>query len=115
MSGAEEIQISWKSKSGDLAVADVGALYEEFEDEESIDAVKIEFPGGTSVTDLSHYREQERYELQADSRHRPYAASVHEALRDYSAALRDPTKGGPLTVAGGLANGYYLAGSDDED
>jgi hypothetical protein len=113
--GAEAIQISWTSKSADLAAKDVGDLYDEFEDEEGLTSVKIEFPGGTSVTDLSQYREQERYSLQADSRNRPYAASVHEALRDYSAALRDPNKGGPLTAAGGLANGYYLAGSDDED
>lgn len=115
ISGAESIQISWVSKSGDLSAADVDAIYDEFEDEEALDAVKIEFPGGSSVTDLSHYREQQRYELQADSRNRPYATSVHEALRDYAAALRDPAHGGPLTAAGGLANGYYLAGSDDED
>ncbi len=113
--GAEAIQISWVSKNADLAASDVNELYEEFEDEEAISSVKIEFPGGTSVTDLSQYREQERYSLQADSRGRPYAASVHEALRDYSAALRDPSSGGPLTAAGGLSNGYYLAGADDED
>lgn len=113
--GAEAIQISWVSKNADLVASDVNDLYEEFEDEEGISSVKIDFPGGTSVTDLSQYREQERYSLQADSRGRPYAASVHEALRDYSAALRDPSKAGPLTATGGLSNGYYLAGADDED
>ncbi|MDQ2701359.1 MAG: hypothetical protein M3Y70_00775 [Pseudomonadota bacterium] len=114
ISGAEAIQVSWTSKSGDLSADDVDAIYDELEDD-SLTGVKIEFPGGSSVTDLRHYREQERYELAADSRNRPYATSVHEALRDYADALRDPDHGGPLTATGGLASGYYLAGSDDEN
>ncbi|CAN7306894.1 hypothetical protein LJR168_001608 [Pseudoxanthomonas sp. LjRoot168] len=113
--GADKVQISWSSDDSNLNEKDVDAIFDEFEDEEAIDNVKIVFPGGTSVTDLSQYREQERYTIGADMFGRPYANEVHEALVHYSIALRNPKKKGPLNVDGDLRDGYYLAGSDDED
>lgn len=113
--GAEKIQVSWFSKDGSLSGKDVEAVYDEFEDEDILDSVKIVFPGGSSVVDLSRYREQEVYPLGADAKNRPYVTEVHDALRSYFAKLRDPNSSGPLDAAGDLRDGYYLAGSDDED
>lgn len=112
--GAEQIQVSWNSESGDLNENDVDAIYDELDDD-SLRSVKIVFPGGSSVNDLSKYREQDRYDLDSDSDGRPYVASVHEALKSYLSELRNPRKQGPLTADGKLRDGYYLAGSDDED
>lgn len=113
--GADKVQISWSSGESNLNEKDVDAIFEEFDDEDALDSVKVIFPGGTSVSDLSQYREQERYTIGADMFGRPYAIEVHEALINYCATLRNPKKKGPLNIDGDLRDGYYLAGSDDED
>lgn len=115
INGADKIQISWFSESGSLGAKEVDEIYGEYEDDDTLDSLKIFFPGGSSVADLSEYREQERYALEADSFNRPYVTEVHDALKDYLARLRDPRREGPLTADGNLRGGYYLAGDDDED